>query len=108
MQARALRESIPKILEPLAQKQASRTYISSPPALSRSDTLAVADVLYQAVMKAVNDSQVDITEFTALMNESESKAVLARAEKSRQEDPTDIKPWRHKDHPDWYDLNGKA
>lgn len=66
-----------------------------------------AEVLYNAFMKAVTDAQADITNFTELMREDETKAVFAQATKSQQQDSTDIKPWRHKDHPGWYDFNGK-
>lgn len=59
-------------------------------------------------MKAVTDAQSDITDFTELMREDESKAMFAQAIKSHQEDSTEIKPWRHKDHPGWYDFNSKT
>ncbi len=63
--------------------------------------------MYQAVMKAINDAQTDITEFTEMMREEETKAVLEQAQKSHQQDSTDVKPWRHKDHPGWYEGLGK-
>ena len=59
-------------------------------------------------MKAVNDAQADITDFSEMMREEESRAVFVQAQKSHQEDSTDVKPWRHKDHPGWYDFNGKS
>lgn len=59
-------------------------------------------------MKAVNDAQSDIADFTELMRDEQSKAIFSKAVKSHQEDSTDVKPWRHKDHPGWYDFNGKT
>ena len=77
-----------------------------PSALHRAEKLTSpikAKELYDVVMKGVADAQADITEFTKAMREEESKAIFARAVKSQQEASTDIKPWRHKDHPGWYD-----
>lgn len=67
-----------------------------------------AETLYGAFVKAANDAQSSITDFTGLMQEEQTKAILAQALKSEQEDPKGIKPWRYKDHPDWFDLNGKS
>ena len=67
-----------------------------------------AKELYDIVMKGVADAQADITEFTKSMRDEESKAIFAQALKSQQEASTDIKPWRHKDHPGWYDGNHQS
>lgn len=56
-------------------------------------------------MKAVNEGQADVKEFTDLMRDETSKDVFAQAAKSREERPLGIKPWRHKDHPNWFDLD---
>lgn len=64
--------------------------------------------MYSAFLKAANDAQSGISDFTDLMHEEETKAIFAQAIKSQQEDPSDIKPWRYKDHADWFDTNGKS
>ncbi|PFH63288.1 hypothetical protein XA68_14940 [Ophiocordyceps unilateralis] len=84
IKARNLRDIIPRIVEPLVQIHPS------------------PDVMFHAFMKAVNDTQAEINEFTELMRDEESKQVFAQADKSREDNPFGIKPWRHKDHPDWY------
>lgn len=110
LKARALRETIPKMLDPLVQKHASRMDPTQRDTYYAQELTphAAAEALYNAFMKAVTDAQADITDFTELVRDDESKAIFAQALKSQQEDPTDIKSWRHKDHPSWYDLNGKS
>ncbi|KAG6035490.1 hypothetical protein E4U41_006065 [Claviceps citrina] len=87
IKARLLRDTIPKILDPLVQKQPS------------------PDALFNSFVKAVNDAQSDIREFTELMRDETSKQIFAHVEKSRQENPLGIRPWRHKDHPDWFKMD---
>lgn len=99
------------MLDPLNQKPPTRMSpnLSDFPVTAEVLTLCtIAEALYQSFLKAVKDAQSDITEFTELMQEDESKEVFAQAQKSQQQDPTDIKPWRHRDHPGWYDFNGKS
>ncbi|KAM4062287.1 hypothetical protein HRG_009137 [Hirsutella rhossiliensis] len=81
--ARALRDTIPRMLEPLVQKHPS------------------PDVMFNAFMKAVEDAQADVRDFTELMKDEESKRVFAQADKSREENPFGIKPWKHTADPDW-------
>ncbi|QPG93898.1 hypothetical protein C2857_003428 [Epichloe festucae Fl1] len=87
IKARLLRGTIPKILDPLVQKQPS------------------PDALFNSFVKAVNDAQIDIKEFTDLMRDETSKQIFAHVEKSEREDPLGIKPWRHTDHPDWFKMD---
>ncbi|KAG5950103.1 hypothetical protein E4U53_005485 [Claviceps sorghi] len=89
VKARLLRDTIPKILDPLVQKQPS------------------PDALFNSFVKAVTDAQLDIREFTELMTDEKSKHIFAYAERSRQEDPLGIKPWRHKDYPDWFKVDSE-
>ncbi|KKO96448.1 hypothetical protein THAR02_11452 [Trichoderma harzianum] len=63
------------------------------------------DVMYAAFMKAVNDAQAKITDFTNLMRDETSSEAFARAKKSREERPLGITPWRHGDYPGWFDLD---
>ncbi|KAJ3496360.1 hypothetical protein NLG97_g2712 [Lecanicillium saksenae] len=87
IKSRLLRGTIPKILDPLVQKQPS------------------PDVMYSAFMKAVNEAQGNIKEFTELMRDEKSKAVFDMADKSKEENPFGIKPWRHQDHPNWFNMD---
>lgn len=57
--------------------------------------------MFNAFIKAVDDAQSGVKEFAELMRDEETKQVFARADKSREENPFGILPWRHKDHPDW-------
>ncbi|RDA94563.1 hypothetical protein CP533_2716 [Ophiocordyceps camponoti-saundersi (nom. inval.)] len=75
IKARMLRDIIPRIIEPLVQLHPS------------------PDVMFHAFMKAVNDTQAEIKEFTELMRDEESKQVFAQAEKSREENPFGIRPY---------------
>ncbi|EHK21408.1 uncharacterized protein TRIVIDRAFT_52676, partial [Trichoderma virens Gv29-8] len=84
---RMLRDTIPTMLEPLVQKHPS------------------PDVMYAAFMKAVNDAQAKITEFTNLMRDETSTEAFARASKSKEERPLGITRWRHGDYPGWFDLD---
>ncbi|KAK9441212.1 uncharacterized protein VB005_05848 [Metarhizium brunneum] len=76
IKARLLRDTIPKMLDPLVQKQPS-----------------------------LSDAQMDVKDFTELMRDETTKQVFAQAEKSRQDNPLGIKQWRHKDHPDWFKMD---
>ncbi|OAR02252.1 hypothetical protein LLEC1_05769 [Akanthomyces lecanii] len=88
VKSRLLRGTVPKMLDPLVQKQPSP-----------------ADVMYAAFLKAVNEAQANVKEFTELMRDEKSKEVFAMADKSKEENPFGIKPWRHQDHPNWFNLD---
>ncbi|KAH7140711.1 hypothetical protein EDB81DRAFT_62640 [Dactylonectria macrodidyma] len=90
IKARLLRDTIPKMIDPLIQKQPS------------------PDVMFAAFMKAINDAQANVKEFTELMRDDTSRAVFAQAAKSREENPMGITPWRHKDYPDWFTMDSKV
>ncbi|UNI17272.1 hypothetical protein JDV02_003629 [Purpureocillium takamizusanense] len=87
IKSRLLRDTIPRMIEPLVQKQPS------------------PDVMFTSFVKAVADAQTEVKDFTDLMRDEESKKAMAMADKSREENPFGIKPWRHKDHPDWFDMD---
>ncbi|EQK97457.1 hypothetical protein G6O67_001347 [Ophiocordyceps sinensis] len=86
---RNLRETIPRMLEPLVQKHPS------------------PDVMFNAFMRAVEDAQADVTEVTELMKDEESKQVFARADKSREQNPFGIKPWKHTGDSEWLKTEDK-
>ncbi|RFU78417.1 hypothetical protein TARUN_3818 [Trichoderma arundinaceum] len=90
---RLLRNTIPKMLEPLVQKHPSPL------------KPAPADIMYAAFMKSVNDAQASIKEFTELMKDDTSQQVFARANKSRADNRLGIVPWKHKDYPDWFVMD---
>ncbi|KAF7559434.1 hypothetical protein G7046_g4718 [Stylonectria norvegica] len=85
--ARELRDAIPRMIDPLISKHPS------------------PDAMFAAFMRSVSDAQAEVKEFTDLMRDDTSQQVLALAEKSRENDPMGIKPWRHKDHPSWFRLD---
>ncbi|QUC23660.1 uncharacterized protein UV8b_07901 [Ustilaginoidea virens] len=87
IKARLLRDTIPRMLDPLVQKHAS------------------PDALFNAFVKAVNDARLDVKEFVDLMRDDTSQQIFAYVEKSRNENPLGIKPWRHRDHPDWFKMD---
>ncbi|KAF4591464.1 ribosomal L34e [Ophiocordyceps camponoti-floridani] len=87
IKARNLRDVIPRIVEPLVQLHPT------------------PEIMFNAFMKVVADTQAEITEFTELMRDDESKQVFAQVKKSREDRPNSIKSWRHEDFPHWYDLD---
>ncbi|KJZ76216.1 hypothetical protein HIM_04298 [Hirsutella minnesotensis 3608] len=87
IKSRLLRDTIPRMIEPLVHQQPSPEF------------------MFNAFMKAVNEAQAEVKEFTDLMRDEESKQVFAQADKSREENPFGIKPWRHKDNPDWFKMD---
>lgn len=56
-------------------------------------------------MRSVHAAHSEIKDFGDLYNSEESKKALNQAKKSRETNPKDIKPWRAKDDPHWYDLD---
>lgn len=60
--------------------------------------------MFAAFMKSVDEAQASVKEFTDLMKDETSKEIFARADKSKEENPLGIVTWKHKDHPDWFDV----
>jgi len=87
IKVRLLRDTIPKMINPLVQKQPS------------------PDAMFSAFMKAVEGAQADVKDFTDLMRDEVSKDVFDQVNKSQRESPLGIKPWRHKDYPDWFTMD---
>ncbi|KXJ88790.1 hypothetical protein Micbo1qcDRAFT_166230 [Microdochium bolleyi] len=54
---------------------------------------------------AITLAQTEIKDFGELYNSEESRKVLEQARLSREAEPTGIKPWRHKDDPNWFFLD---
>ncbi|ODA78447.1 hypothetical protein RJ55_05828 [Drechmeria coniospora] len=90
IKARLLRDTIPRMIEPLVQQQPT------------------PDAMYIAFVKAISDAQADVKEFADLMRNEESKKVFALADKSREDNPFGIKLWRHADHPDWFNMDNEV
>ena len=61
--------------------------------------------MFQEFLEAIVESRNEVTEFTDLIKDEKSKEIFELAEKSRRENPTGIKPWRHKDHQDWFTMD---
>ncbi|CAM1510181.1 Fc.00g005160.m01.CDS01 [Cosmosporella sp. VM-42] len=89
IKVRMLRDTIPRMIDPLVKKQPS------------------PDFMFAAFMKAVQNAQADVKEFTELMRDDTSKEVFAQVQKSQEQNPMGIKPWRHTDHPDWFSVDQK-
>ncbi|RYO74488.1 hypothetical protein DL766_000476 [Monosporascus sp. MC13-8B] len=64
-----------------------------------------ADEVFQGLLKSVQAARSEIKDFGDLYNSDESQRVLSQAKKSREANPRDIKPWRAKDDPHWFDLD---
>lgn len=86
IKVRQLRDTIPRMIDPLIKKQPS------------------PDVMFAAFMKSVNEAQAEIKEFTELMRDETSKEVFTHASKSREQNPAGIVPWKHAEHPDWFTM----
>ena len=56
-------------------------------------------------MKSAQAASDELKNFGDLYNSEESQKALNRAKKSREANPKDIRPWRAKDDPHWFDLN---
>ncbi|PHH58746.1 hypothetical protein CDD81_4676 [Ophiocordyceps australis] len=69
---RTLRDLIPRMIEPLIQRHPS------------------PDMMFSAFVKAVTEAQAELKTFTDLMRSDDIKQILARAEKSRRENPDHI------------------
>jgi hypothetical protein len=89
VKVRMLRDTIPKMLDPLVQKH------SSP------------DAMFRVFMRAVESAQLDVKEFTELMRDDASREIFERASKSQLDSGLGVKPWRHKDYPDWYTMDAE-
>ncbi|KAI9673434.1 MAG: hypothetical protein M1817_002896 [Caeruleum heppii] len=86
IQLREMRATIPNMVRPLI------THHDSPVQL------------YQTFADAATTATREVTAFTQIMHDDQTKAVLDRAATSRKEKPGPIKPWRAAEHPDWLDL----
>lgn len=61
-----------------------------------------AEDTFKAFKNAAEGAVNDVKEFTELMKDEPSRKVFEQVQKSEQNDPVDIKTWRHKDNPDWF------
>lgn len=101
------------MIDPLVQKQPSRKPITPFCSIQIHGRLVltsdfVADAMFAAFMKSINDAQADIKEFTELMRDEASREVFDHVNKSEAEKPYGIKAWRHKDHPDWFRMDKQS
>ncbi|RYP12693.1 hypothetical protein DL765_007193 [Monosporascus sp. GIB2] len=86
IKCRELRGTIPRMLESITTKQ-------------------TPDEVFQGLLKSVQAARSEIKDFGDLYNSDASQRVLSQAKKSREANPRDIKPWRAKDDPHWFDLD---
>lgn len=94
-------------MNPLLQKQPSRTDVFGYLKNMMLTDLTTADAMFAAFMKSVSEGQTNVQEFTDLMRSDASKEVFAQVKKREQEEPKSIVPWRHEDHPDWFTMDTK-
>lgn len=74
-------------------------------AMTRLTSTRIAEQVFSTFKAAVVAAQTEIKDFGELYNSDESSKVLEQARKSREAEPNGIKPWRHKDDPDWFVLD---
>ncbi|MCJ1265590.1 hypothetical protein MMC22_005470 [Lobaria immixta] len=89
-QLRYLRETIPRILDPLLIHQ------SSP------------EVLYASFSQAAVGAFKDVKDFSKLIEDSRSRTILERAKESRAESSEGITGWKVTEHKDWLDVRREA
>ncbi|RKU44204.1 hypothetical protein DL546_002138 [Coniochaeta pulveracea] len=85
LQLRALRQTIPKLIEPLAKPQQS----SSP------------EALFNSYRQAIGTANKNLADFRTEMTSETTQKILDDARASRQARPLGIRPWRATEHPDW-------
>ena len=68
-------------------------------------TRHVAEILFQTIKTATHTAFNEVGEFKNKMAEDETKEILEYADKSRNENPQGIRPWRASDDPDWFTPN---
>ncbi|KAH7041556.1 uncharacterized protein B0I36DRAFT_313019 [Microdochium trichocladiopsis] len=86
IKSRGLRTTIPRMLDTIT-------------------TGRTPEEVFSTFKTAVTDAQTEIRDFAELYNSEESRKVLEQAQKSREAEPKGIKPWRHKDDPNWFFLD---
>lgn len=64
--------------------------------------------MFQEFTKSVHQARADVKTFTDRMRSDETRAIFAQAEQSAEQDPLGIKPWRHREDPDWFGNGSKA
>jgi|SRR3569833_164841 len=111
-QLRNLRSTIPRMVQPFAgPSYPPRMYMLAPGLSSKIEihflllTYNVAEILYNTCRSSVNAAMNEVKEFKQLMTSSDTQNDFEHAEQSRQKNPTDIKPWRASDEPDWANVN---
>lgn len=106
LQLRALRQTIPKLIEPLARPQQSTSRMF--PAVYIVVTLHElpltyfeADALFSSYREAIVTANKDLADFRTAMTSERTRKILEEARASRQARPLGIRPWRATEHPDW-------
>ncbi|KAI1827442.1 hypothetical protein F4861DRAFT_492696 [Xylaria intraflava] len=90
VRSRDIRTTIPRML-------------SDMPIIARNNQDS-PEVLFHELVNGMKKAGTEIQDFTTLYTSEESKKVLEQARKSHEANPTGIKTWRYKDHPDWADV----
>ncbi|KAK0623638.1 hypothetical protein B0T14DRAFT_426052, partial [Immersiella caudata] len=80
---RRLRSTLPRMMEPMTNKQAS------------------PQELYANFNKSVEDTAKEIEDFKKAYTGEKTKGAFQRGTESRKANPQGIKPWRASDDPGW-------
>ncbi|KAI0166202.1 hypothetical protein GGR57DRAFT_445848 [Xylariaceae sp. FL1272] len=96
VKCRGLRTTLPRMIDNIMPE-------AFPPDVKTSKK--TQEQVLATVKAHVQAAGNEIEDFRALYTNEESKKVLEQARKSREANPKGIKPWRYKDHPDWWDSD---
>ncbi|EGY14500.1 hypothetical protein VD0002_g6941 [Verticillium dahliae] len=87
---RELRTTIPRMLEPLKEKQQS------------------PEALFTSFSNAVTAGHREVQDFTEMRKDAKTTRILDHAAQRRKEEPNGIKPWNGKQDPDWMTPPGSS
>ena len=100
MQLRQLRSALPRMLEPLMAKHASRKWSRSGRP-QPTDTTTPAQAAFAAYMQSVDGTNKEIASFQEAVHGLQTDGLFAKASASQKANPKGLKQWRASEHPDW-------
>jgi hypothetical protein len=89
------------MIEPLTTMATSRILHGTPFLESFTNGDSLAEALFRDFSESTRTANKEVSKFTTLMSDEETKKIFEQGRKSRIANPDDIKPWRAIDHPDW-------
>ena len=106
MQLRQLRSALPRMLEPLMAKHASRKWSRSGRP-QPTDTTTPAQAAFAAYMQSVEGTNKEIASFQEAVHGLQTDGLFAKASASQKANPKGLKQWRASEHPDWANPDRK-